>query len=250
MQQQLAVQVSDWMKPYIHQSMRRVLTSTYRSRVEEGVVAAISRRKDAVVTMIRLSESSKNALWTAACTLFLSSFVLFGQSRAVTQSQGSALCKTLPSDIQHRLGQQFDSWRVQEAKDLSATARERWQSEKPKACPGIAEGRFAGGTALSYAVLLVPSSHPDGGYKFLVFSPSHGKGSYELTIVEQSNHGGAGNYFIHCVRISKFFDERSRRKFGVKTTEGILLVDAGAKEYETDVYFWVSGGYQHQPVDY
>jgi hypothetical protein len=27
-------------------------------------------------------------------------------------------------------------------------------------------------------------------------------------------------------------------------------VDAAENEYETDVYFWANGAYQHQPVDY
>jgi len=196
-----------------------------------------------------------SALQTALLLIFLLPFAFFGQHMSAkaapaNQGEGPPLCKPLPSDIQRHLRAELGSWKIEESKDLSTTARERWESEKPQECPGIAVGPFAGGTTLSYAVLLVPREHPGAGYRFLVFSPSPGKSSYEMTVVEQSDHGGAANFFIRLVRISKFFDEPSRRKFGVRASEGILLADAGAKEYETDVYFWANGSYQHQPVDY
>jgi hypothetical protein len=65
-----------------------------------------------------------------------------------------------------------------------------------------------------------------------------------------SGHSGATNFFIHTVRISKFFDEPSKRKFQAQTNEGILLADAAENEYGTDLHFWSNGSYQHQPVDY
>jgi hypothetical protein len=102
---------------------------------------------------------------------------------------------------------------------------------------------------LSYAVLLISQARADAGYKFLVFSPKAGQSSYEMRAAD-SDDNGAANFFIHTVQISKFFDEPSRRKFQVQTSEGILLVDAAEKEYEADVYFWSNGSYQHQPVDY
>jgi hypothetical protein len=71
-----------------------------------------------------------------------------------------------------------------------------------------------------------------------------------MTIAEQSDRGSAANFFIHRVNINKFFDQSSKRKFGVAASDGILLADAGENEYETDVYFWANGRYQHQPIDY
>jgi hypothetical protein len=193
---------------------------------------------------------------TAVCLIFLFPSVLFSQTNTKVPSQASTLCKPLPSDIQRQINQAFDSWEIQkpwgiqEPRDLSPTAHERWKSEKPEECPGIAEGRFTGGTALSYAVLLVPPDRTDTGFKLLVYSPKPGNSSYEITFVEQSSHAGAANFFIHRVRLSKFLDEPSRRKFGVEASAGILLADAGLKEHEADVYFWMNGTYHVQPVDY
>lgn len=197
--------------------------------------------------MIRSRGGRMNASRTILSLIFL--LLVFGQQASPNQREEPTLCKPLPSDIQRRLGEKFGSWTIQEPKDLSATARERWKSEKPQGCPGIAVGRFADGATLSYAVLLVPREHPDAGYKFLVFTSAPGQPSYEMTIVEQSDHAGAANFFIHRVPISRFFNQSSRKKFGVTASDGILLADAGAEEYETDVYFWANGSYRHQPVD-
>jgi hypothetical protein len=55
-----------------------------------------------------------------------------------------SLCQpdSLPSSIQHRLREEYGSWRVQGVANLSQRAHSRWESEKPLECPGIAaEGR-------------------------------------------------------------------------------------------------------------
>jgi hypothetical protein len=185
----------------------------------------------------------------------LTAVLAFGQQGSLPvpakSSEGPSLCKigSLPQDVQSRIKGKFGPWKVQEPADLSPRAHERWKSEKPLQCPGIAVGRFENAKTPSYAVLLVPQGHADAGYKFLVFSPKAGQPSYEMRAVD-SGDNGAANFFIHRVRISKFFDEQSRKKFQVHTSEGILLVDSAEKEYETDVYFWAKGSYQHQPVDY
>jgi hypothetical protein len=165
-------------------------------------------------------------------------------------SEDPALCEvgSLPRSVQNRL-KEFGSWKVQEPPDLSRRAHERWESEKPLECPGIAIGHFESAKTPSYAVLLVPQGHADSGYKFLVFSPKARQPSYEMRAVD-SGDSGAANFFIHRVRISKFFDEQSRKKFQARTSEGILLVDSAQKEYGAEVYFWSGGSYQHQSVDY
>ena len=186
----------------------------------------------------------------------LAACVAFGQQAssppALAKHNGeSALCKaeSLPTDVQNRIKREFGTWKIQEPANLNPPAHERWESEKPLACPGIAVGQFENAKIPSYAVLLVPQGHANGGYKLLVFSPKAEQPSYDMRAAD-SGDSGAANSFIHRVRISKFFDEPSRRKFQVQASEGILLVDAAEKEYETDVYYWSNGSYQHEPVDY
>ena len=199
-----------------------------------------------------------NALRMILSLMFLlPSALIFGQrglppTMPAKPGGGPALCKleSLPQDVQRSLKEEFESWKVQEPSDLSAQARERWKSEKPLECPGIAVGQFESGQTPSCAVLLVPRGHSDAGYKLIVFGPKTGQPSSELMVIEQSEDSGAANFFIHRVRINKFFGEQSRKKFHVQANDGILLADAEEKQYETDVYFWANGSYQHQPVDY
>jgi hypothetical protein len=177
--------------------------------------------------------------------------LLLGQGAAGT-NQSPALCKveSLPSDIQNRLKEEYGSWKIQEPTDLSQHARERWESEKPLECPGIAVGHFESAKTPSYAILLVPTGHADRGYRFLVFSQKAGDARYEARVIDKLEQNGASNYFIHGTPISKFFDAPSRKKFQAHTVDGILLVDSAENEYGVEVYFWSGGRYRHEPIDY
>ena len=185
-------------------------------------------------------------------TLFLLlSALLFGQG-AARANQSPTLCKvgSLPSDIQDRLKEEYGSWKIQEPANLSPRAHERWESEKPQECPGIAVGHFESAKTLSYAILVVPTGHADAGYRFLVFSQKAGRPGYEARLVEKFDEKGAANYFIHRTPISRFFDEPSRKKFQAHTVDGILLLDSAESEYGVEVYFWSGGRYRHEPIDY
>ena len=155
--------------------------------------------------------------------------------------------EALPAAVQGQLKTAFASWKIQQAEDLSAAARKRWESMKVRECPGIAVGEFETASK-AYAVLLVPVGHPDTAYRFLVFSTDEGQ-PYHKLLVEKWDGGGAANYFVQKIHINDFFSDSWKRKLRVVANEGILFVDAGSTEYETDVYFWTKSGYQHQPVD-
>jgi hypothetical protein len=196
--------------------------------------------------------NSMTALRTTLSVMFLLlSMLLFGQG-AASANQSVSFCKvkSLPPDMQNRLKEEYGSWKIQEPTDLSQRARERWESEKPQECPGIAVGHFESAKTPSYAILLVPRGHADGGYRFLVFSQKAGQPVYETRLVEKLDQNGAANYFIHRTSISKFFDEPSRKKFQAHTEDGILLVDSAENEYGVEVYFWPGGRYRHEPIDY
>jgi hypothetical protein len=101
----------------------------------------------------------------------------------------------------------------------------------------------------SYAILIVPKVNPRSAYKFLIFTRVSGELPYESQILD-SGDAGADNLFIHAVRLSKFFDERSRLRFHAHSREGILLIDAAENEYEVDVYYRAHHIFAHQPIDY
>lgn len=165
------------------------------------------------------------------------------QSRACTLTM-------LPPEMQRHIQTNYSSWQVQDVSNLSASAKGRWQSEKPLSCPGIAIGLFQRVNQKSYAVLLVPANKPDTRYRLLVFTPSESGSPEPIRIIEQSDMSGASNFFVHQITISKFFSTEWVKKLRVSTKEGILFADAGKSEYETDIYFWTGEKYRHEAVDY
>jgi hypothetical protein len=140
-------------------------------------------------------------------------------------------------------------WKIQESENLSENARKTSAGRKPPACPGIAMGLFQDAKTSSYAVLLVPVSQPNAGYRFLVFSRKTGELSYEPTVIEQFDDHGSSNYFIRKVSISDFFDAESKKKFQVQATEGIEMIDSAENEYGAEIYFWSNGHFRREPVD-
>jgi hypothetical protein len=153
----------------------------------------------------------------------------------------------LPAQLKRHIQTNFRSWRPQNASDLSADAKMRWQSEKPLDCPGIAIGQFENKNEKSYSILLVPASNSDTGYRLLVFTPGN-QGHFR--IVEKSDEIGASNFFIHQTRLAKAFGPEWAKKIQINTSDGILFVDSGKSEYEADVYFWTGSQYRHEPIDY
>ena len=164
----------------------------------------------------------------------------------------TSFCKfnSLPSDIQGRLKKEFGSWKVQAPENLSASARKTWGGEHAPGCRGIAVGAFQNAKTLAYALLLVPTDHPDSGYRFLVFSRKVGQSSYEMTVVEKSDEQGASNYLVRKVPIRNFLSEESKTRFQVKANEAILKVYSSDQEYESNIYFWSNGRYRQEPVDF
>lgn len=173
-----------------------------------------------------------------------------GQQTIGQQATVPCRLDSLPPAIQSHLREEYGSWRIQEAANLSARARGRWESEKPSGCPGMAVGHFESAQTLSYALLLVPLGHADAGYRFVVFSQKPGQSDYEAKILDKFEERGAANYFLRGMPIGKFFDEPSKKRFHAHTADVILLFDSAENEYEVDVYYWSENHYRHDPVDY
>lgn len=156
----------------------------------------------------------------------------------------------LPAAMQTYIHVNYPSWRLQDVSNLSANAKERWQSEQPVACPGLAVGQFEKMNQKSYAVLLVPANKPDTGYRLLVSRPNGSEPPHSFEAVEQSDKIGASNFFVHGIRIAKVFSTEWVKKLRVNTPDGILFVDASESEYETDVFFWAGDKFRHEPIDH
>ena len=93
-------------------------------------------------------------------------------SLAGKQESTPNLCgvEPLPSEIQNHLKIEFSSWKIEDPDGLSAYSKQRWKSEKPLACPGLAKGQFDDSGIPSYAILIVRKVNRQSAYKFLMLS--------------------------------------------------------------------------------
>ena len=192
---------------------------------------------------MRIEKKQKIVLLLVA--LFVAS--AFG---APCRAAGKNLCgvNRLPAKARELLKKRASGWTVQDADRLSASARERWAAKTPPSCPGIAIGRFESTRTVSYGLLLVPRKNSARGYR--LFALTRLGGHYQIREAEASKSADSANFFIRSVPISHFFDLRAKRKFNIRFPDGILLVDSGRDEYESDIFFWSGGAYHSQPVDY
>lgn len=154
----------------------------------------------------------------------------------------------IPAEARRLLRRRAGGWILQDAGRLNASARKRWAAEKPVSCPGFAIGRFESAASVSYGVLLVPRKTSARGYRIVVLTRLNGR--YQLKEAEASNSADSANFFIRGIPISRFFDLRAKRKFNISVADGIVLVDAGRGEYESDLFFWSGDAYHSQPVHY
>ncbi len=157
-----------------------------------------------------------------------------------------------PHMVLSQLKAEYASWRVQDVSDLSPSARRSWDYKKyakPSECPGIAIGAFENANQ-SHAVLLVPRTRADSGYRLLVFSRKTSRPTYQLTVLEQSDDVGARDVFIRKVRISDFFNKQSQKQLSIGVNEGILIVESGEQQFGADIFFWTREGYRHKPTEY
>jgi hypothetical protein len=160
------------------------------------------------------------------------------------------LCSSaLPEETRRVLATKFPDWVIQSSATLSPSAEQRWMSEKPAACPGIAIGLFESDSTSSVAVLIVHAVNQDSSAKLLIFQRETVGHSADFKVLEDT-HTEANNFFIRAAPAHRFFDKKAVKRFGVRAPEAILLFDAGKDEYETDIYFWTGSDYRHQPVDY
>jgi hypothetical protein len=172
------------------------------------------------------------------------------QTLTIANAQDIPSCSLnmLPTELRDHLKSEFASWEIQDVSNLSATAKARWNGEKPLRCPGIAVGQFERPNQLSYAVLLVPAKNPDSADKMVIFTPSEGKST--LRKVHEWDKGGVKNYLIHSVLISRMFSPEWMTKLQITTKDAVLFFDSGEDEIGTGIYFWSRGDFREDSVDY
>ena len=150
-------------------------------------------------------------IWLIALSLLIAVSFPNEFSAQTSAAQTSIVCgeAALPAPVNELLRVKFAGWRPQQLSDLYVDDQRLWTDSHPKECPGIAIGYFESADSLSYAVLLLPKSAEQSGYKILVFSRGLNADAYTWRVLE---HGEGKDSFapvIYSIPPGKYkgFDE-------------------------------------------
>ncbi len=100
------------------------------------------------------------------------------------QVRNSCRTESLPSPVQQLLESKYGNWRPKNVSDLGADDKQLWVKAHPKDCPGIAIGHFEEPDSLAYALLLVPKSELNKGYKIIAVSKLATGDTYAVRLLE------------------------------------------------------------------
>ncbi|HVH87199.1 MAG TPA: hypothetical protein VM912_10775 [Terriglobales bacterium] len=146
----------------------------------------------------------------------------------------------MPSAAKALLNAKYADWRPKDVSDLGADDKNLWMIAHPKECPGIAIGHFEESDRLSYAVLLLPKSEHQHGYKIVVLRKLPAGDVYNATLLDHAN----GEYSSSGLVISK----APRGKYSDFADTASLRVKLDAVNVEwiekaAVLYYWAKGKY-------
>jgi hypothetical protein len=179
----------------------------------------------------------KTAL-SAATTFF--AMILFAlASSLVSAAQASTPCGiALAPQAQDLLTAKFPEWRPKQVSDLGIEDQQLWLKAHGKECPGIAIGHLETLDTLSYAVLLVPKSRLNKGYKIVVFSKALGN-TYHCELLDHNEQGDSG-LVISKAKPGKYSDFESTESIRTKLDSlYVEWIEKGAL-----LYYWSAGRYR------
>ena len=89
-------------------------------------------------------------------------------------------------------------------------------------CPGLVSGRFETPDKVSYALLLVPKSNKDAGYKVIVLSKRAADDSYDLKLVDHADAPASVGIVDSKVPPGKYSDWEVKKSIQLKL-DGLLV---------------------------
>jgi hypothetical protein len=161
-----------------------------------------------------------------------------------SQAQVTDPCRdaNLPAKAQSLIAKKFPGWRTKLVSDLGADDQQLWMKAHPQECPGIAIGHFEEPDHLAYALVLVPKSDVNSGYKIVVWSKAataEGDSLRVLDHAEKQPYAGSG------LAVSKLAPGVYSDFEGTKSVDMKLdAINVEWIEKATVVYYWSTGRYR------
>jgi hypothetical protein len=144
-----------------------------------------------------------------------------------------------PTPVVELIQAKFSEWRPKQVSDLDSDDQQLWLKAHEKGCPGIAVGRFESTDKFSYAVLLVPKSQPNGGYKIIIFSKVPRGDSYTSRTLAHADTGIDSGMVIATAPPGKYSSFDDLKSVTIKR-DGLYVewIEKGI-----ELYFWSGSRY-------
>ena len=170
--------------------------------------------------------------------------VLVATSLSAAQSSDPCAEVNLPVQVIELLKVNFPDWRPKSTLDLENDDRQLWLKAHAKECPGAVIGQFERTDRPAFAVLLVPKSDSNGGYRLLVFSKGSSGNTYRWKVLDHADGKTYSGLVISKALPGKYSDFASRTSIQT-TLDGIYLewIEKGA-----DLFYWSAGRYHKLQV--
>jgi hypothetical protein len=159
-----------------------------------------------------------------------------GQTERATVCDSSAL----PASAQKLLSAKFSEWRPKLVSDMDTDDQQLWMTATHgKECPGIVTGHFETADELSYAILLVPKSNPNAGYRVGVLTKGTPNNDYAWKLIDHAETQADPGLVISKAPSGKYSDWDGNKSVRLKL-DGIQVewMEKGAV-----LYFWSAGQY-------
>jgi len=162
-------------------------------------------------------------------------------------SQAKSPCSesVLPASLQELVGAKFSGWRPKQLSDMDQDDQKFWtEGPHAKDCPGIAVGHFESADDLSYAILLVPKSKPDGGHKIVVFGKPSANVDYVGKLIVHAEGGTYSGLVVSKAEPGKYSSWDSTKAIQIKL-DGVYVewMEKGAQ-----LFYWSNGRYRKLQV--
>ena len=194
-----------------------------------------------VVQCLRWPYNSVIMMNLRKLVLMLSLLVCFVFRSGGRETPTTCDSSALPAPAQHLLTVKFSKWRPKLVSDLDTDDQQLWVAAKQgKTCPGMVAGHFETEDKISYALLLVPKSNANAGYKIIVLSEDASDNSYQWKVVDHADAGAELGLVISKVPPGKYSDWDGNKSIQLKL-DGLQVE---WMESAALVYYWSSGQYR------
>ena len=162
---------------------------------------------------------------------------LFASSGSLWAADIAACADKVPTWVLQDVQARFPAWHARQLADFDSDDQGVWLQEHGNKCPGFFPGHFEPTASLSCAILLIPRSASQQGYKLIVLTKFEAK--KHVRVLAKSDTAGRDETAISKTAPGKYVGFDSTRSVSTRL-DGIELEWL---EKSSVIYYWSKGAF-------